>query len=490
MFLRRGCKQASVAAPRKSSTNGRNVPDLFLGGGRNVRIIIIGAGDVGLFIAQTLSREHHDVTVIEVREEIARRVSQSLDIRVITGSGTNPEVLDQAGIAQTDMLIAVTDRDEVNIIACIIASSRARIPMKVARVRDEIYARVLEQLHVEPFRIDLCIRPEQEAASAALKLMEIPGVREVAEFADGKVLLVGTTVDEGSPFLNRPLQEIQADGAPGDKILIVALRRGAQLIIPHGRDVIYPDDEIFLIAERERVLSVLRSLGKMVSPPERIIVYGASKVALYLASQLEESAFSSKLICSDEALCNRLLMRHNRVAILCGEGTDQDLLLEFNVQDADYFVSASDDEEENILVSLLAKRLGARRSMALVSRLSYISLVSSIGVDVVLNPQMAAVNRILRHIRKGEVLSVATLGTERAEAIEAVATDASELVNRPLKEIRFPQDAIIGAVVRDTRIIIPHGETVIQPGDRVVIFAKRRAIPEVERALMVQVELP
>ena len=453
-----------------------------------MRIIIVGAGDVGLYIAQTLSLEHHDVTVVESREDLARRVSKTLDVQVIAGSGTNPDLLEKAGVAQADMLIAVTDRDEVNMLCCFVASSQARIPTKIARIRDEAYARAIQVFHEEPLRIDLCIHPEREAADTALKLMEIPGVKEVVEFVEGKILLVGTTVNDTSPLLHRPLQQIQAGSPQDGKILIVALHRGTQLIIPHGKDIIQPGDEIFIIAERDRVLSVLNALGNTVPPTERVILFGGGKVALYLAQELDNRPFSTKMICSDEALCNRLVEEFKRVMVLCGEGTDEDLLLEFNVQDVDTFISASEDEEANILVALLAKRLGARRTMALVTRLSYISLVSSLGVDVVLNPQMAAVNRILRYIRRGEVLSVATMGRERAEAIEVVAQEASDLVGRPLKELQFPSDAIIGAVSRGGQTIIPHGETVIRPGDRVVIFAKRQAIPEVEKALLVKAE--
>ncbi len=453
-----------------------------------MRIVIVGAGDVGLHIAQTLSREHHDVTLIELRDEVARRVRTTVDVRLIVGSGSSPDILEQAGIDQADMLIAVTERDEVNLLVCFIASSRVRVPMKIARIRDEAYARAMEGFQRDPLHIDLCIHPEKEAAVTALKLMEIPGAREFVEFAGGRVLLVGTRIDTASSLLNRPLRDVRLGGGSGGKVLVVALHRGAQLIIPHGGDCIRPGDEIFLVGERERLPAVLEALGKTVSPTQRVILYGGSKVAVYLAKELEALPFSTKFICPDEAICNRLLEEFDRVMVLCGEGTDQDLLLEFNVQDADYFVSASDDEEANILVALLAKRLGARRTMALVSRLSYVSLASSIGVDVVLNPQMAAINRILRYLRRGEVLSVATMGAERAEAIEVRATEASEIVNRPLKDLRFPEDAIIGAVVRDVSIMIPHGATVILPGDRVVIFAKRQAIPQVEKALMVDVE--
>lgn len=449
-----------------------------------LRVIIVGASEVGLHIAQALSRERHHVILIEMCEEVARRLRMGLDIQVMTGNGADPRVLEEAGIAQADMLVAVTDRDEVNILSCFMASSLTRLPMKVARVRDQAYNTAVEQFRADPFRIDLCLHPEKEAAVTALQLMEIPGGREVAEFAEGKVLLVGTSVDHASPFLNRQLRDVQSGVAPGGKILIVALRRSDHLIIPHGGDLIRPGDEVFLVAERERVFTALRSLGKTIRAPQRVIVYGASKIAQYLAALLEDRPLATKFICSDDGLCNRLLGQFKRVAVLCGEGTDQDLLLEFNVQDVDYFISASEDEEENILVCLLAKRLGAQRTMALVSRLSYISLVSSIGVDVVLNPQMAAVDRILRHVRKGEVLRVATIGGETAEAIEVVASHSSELVGKPLKEVEFPTEAIVGAVVRGDRTIIPHGDTVIQQGDRVIIFAKRGAVAHVERLLM------
>lgn len=450
-----------------------------------MRVIIVGAGEVGLHVAQVLSREHHEVTLIEAREEVARRVGMTLDVQVNIGNGADPRVLEEAGIAQADMFLAVTGRDEVNILSCLVASTLSRLAIKVARVREQAYEAALERLEGEPFGIDLCLHPEREAAKMALQLMEIPSGREVAEFAEGRVLLVSTSIESHSPFLNRRLRDVQAGVAPGGKILIAALRRGDSLIIPRGEDLILEGDQVFIVAERDRVLEALRSLGKETRIPQRVILYGASKVAQYLAHILEERPFSAKLICSDQMVCNRLLAQFKRVAVLCGEGTNQDLLLEFNVQDADFFISASDDEEENILSCLLAKRLGAQRTMALVSRLSYISLVSTIGVDVVLNPQMAAVDRVLRHVRKGEVLRVATLGGETAEAIEAVVGDCSQLLDKPLKELDFPKDAIIGAIVRGGgTILIPHGESVIRRGDRVMIFAKRGAVPQVERLLM------
>ncbi len=448
-----------------------------------MRIIVVGASETGFHLAQVLSREGHEVVVVELREEAARRTRMALDVEVIVGNGADPKVLEDAGLLRADMVIGVTDRDEVNLLCCFMASVTSRMTTKVARIREQAYRAAVERLGGHPFAVDLCLNPEYETALAALRLMEIPGGREVAEFADGRVLLVATSVDRWSPFVGRPLEEVQEGVSPGGKILIAALKRETQLIIPHGKDLVREGDEVFLVAERQSVMSALEAMGKRLEKPQKVIVYGSSKIAQYLAYLLEEGQFAAKFICSDESLCNRLLGELRRVAVLCGEGTDQDLLLEFNVADVDYFVSASEDEEENVLVSLLAKRLGAKRTMALVSRLSYVSLVSNLGVDVVLNPQVASVDRVLRHTRKGDVLRVATLGADAAEAMEAVVGSSSELAGRPLKEIEFPRDAIIGAVVRKEGVTIPHGDTVLHGGDRVVIFAKRAAVKEVESLL-------
>lgn len=455
-------------------------------GGEFVQVLIVGASELGFHLAQVLSREGHEVVVVELREDVAKRMRMALDVEVVVGNGADPKVLEDAGLLRADLVIAVTDRDEANLLCCFMASLASRTTTKVARIRDQAYRTAVERLGGHPFGLDLCLNPEYETALSALRHMEIPGGREVAEFADGRVLVVATSVDKWSPFVDRTLEEVQKGLSFGGKILIVALKRENQLNIPHGKDLVREGDEVFLVAERQSVMDALEALGKHVEKPQKVIVYGESKIAQYLAYLLEEGQFASKFICSDEALCNRLLGELKKVAVLCGEGTDPDLLLEFNVADVDYFVSASGDEEENILVSLLAKRLGAKRTMAVVSRLSYVSLVSNLGVDVVLNPQVASVDRVLRRTRKGEVLRVATLGADAAEAMEAVVGENSELAGRPLREIRFPKEAIIGAVVRREGVTIPHGDTVLQRGDRVVIFSKRTAIREVESLLQLE----
>ena len=452
-----------------------------------MKIIIIGAGDVGYHIAKTLSKENKDVVLIEPKEEAIRWVSETLDVQVIKGSGSNPRIIKEAGIEEADMLIAVTDSDEVNMIACLIAESQAKIPTKIARVRNEAYAsdaKIFDQDHLD---IDLRINPEKEAVDSILGLLEVPGAQEVVDFADGKIKLIGLELDESSPYAGKTLQEIREIN-PEEMALVIAIYRNKQILIPKGKDTILPGDHLFIVAEAKRVSKMTQLMGNKIEPVKRVILHGGSNIGLYLAQELEKTPVSTKIICQDQKRCGLLVEELDRTIVLHGEGTDESLLREENVQDCDFFVSVSEDEEANVLVSLLAKQLGAKRVMSLVNRMSYLPLISTLGVDVVINPQLAAVNRILRYIRKGKVLSVAIMREEEAEAIEVVAMETSDLVNRPLKSIRFPRNAIIGAVVRNGETIIPYGETIIQPGDRVLIFARKSAIKAVEKALTVKLE--
>ena len=453
-----------------------------------MRIIVIGAGQVGYHIAETLSNLKHDVTVIELDDGLARKVDESLDVHVVIGSGSHPEVLKQAGIENADMLIAVTERDEVNMIACLIASFQSKIAKKIARIRDEAYGRNFRLLIGAPLEIDLFIHPEQEAAIKAISLIEVPGASDVVSFEEGRVVLAGAPVSPKSPWIGRRILEIGSIGDKRGKVLIVAIHREERLVIPRGKDTIKAGDELFFIAEQNQLSPVLEDLGRDVSPTRRVFVTGGTKVALNIARELETRSINTKIICKDPDLCEQLGEEFHRLMVLVGEGTDQRLLLEENIRDVDVFIAAAEDEEENILSALLAKQLGAKRTMALASRLSYVSLLNTLGVDVVLNPRIAAVNRILRYIRRGKVLNVATMGGDQAEALEIEALDTSDIVNRPIRDIRFPKDAIIGAVIREEKTIIPHGETVIEPGDRVIIIAARDAVPRVEKALTVKLE--
>ena len=453
-----------------------------------MRIIVIGAGQVGYHLAETLSNLRHDVTVIEMDDEQARKVDESLDVRVVIGSGSHPEVLKQAGIENADMLIAVTERDEVNMIACLIASFQSKVAKRIARIRDEAYGRNFRMLIGESLEIDLYIHPEQEAAIKAISLIEIPGASDAVSFEGGQVVLAGAAVGPKSPWVGRRIMEFGSMEDRRGKVLIVAIHRKGKIVIPKGKDTIMAEDEMFFIAEQSHLSPVLAELGRDVTPTRRVIVTGGTKVALNIARKLETSSINTKLICTDRDLCEQLSEEFHRIMVLVGEGTDQSLLFEENIRDVDVFIAATDDEEENILSALLAKQLGAKRTMALASRLSYVALLNTLGVDVVLNPRIAAVNRILRYIRRGKVLNVATMGGEQAEALEIEALDTSDIVNRPIRDIRFPKDAIIGAVIRDGKTVIPHGETVITPGDRVIIIAARDAVPRVEKALTVKLE--
>jgi trk system potassium uptake protein TrkA len=453
-----------------------------------MKVIIIGAGDVGYNIGKTLIGEKKDVIFIDPDEEAIRRVRETLDVQAIKGSGSNPEILREAGIEKSDMLIAVTDSDEVNMIACLIAESLAKIHTKIARVRNEAYSTITKIFDRNHLDIDLQINPEKEAVKNILSLMEFPGTREVIDLADGKIRLVGIEIDDTSPFVGKTLEEIRISN-PEYKILVIAIDRNHKVIIPKGKDLLLSGDHVFIIAEANKVFQVLRFMRKDVEQVRRVIIFGGGNIALYLAKEIEKRGhISTKLICPDEKRCHFFVESLEKTIVLLGDGTDDLLLREENIKECDFFIAISEDEEANVLASLLAKQLGATRVMTLVNRLAYIPLISTLGVDYVINPQLAAVDRILRYIRKGKVLSVASMREQNAEVIEVVAMETSDLVNRPLKMVGFPKDAIVGAIVRGKETIIPHGGTIVEPGDRVIIFALKSAIKEVEKALMVKLE--
>ncbi len=452
-----------------------------------MKIIIIGGGDVGLHLARRLSRESEDVVVIEKNESQIKQILETSDVQVLQGSGSSLGILREAGIEHAEMVIAVTDSDEVNMIVSLIADTQANVPVKIARIRNQEYTKASEILGKEHLNIDLVINPESEAIESVAKLLDIPGANEVVDFADGKVQMIGVRVDHNSPIVGKKLLDFRGGEFEGE-FLVAAISRGNRIIIPRGQDTVFAGDLLFAITEPNEIPRVFQFVGKEEETTKRVIIMGGGNIALNLALKLEEKGVNAKIIEEDEARCSQFAEILDKVVVLQGKGTDKDLLKEEGIKDLSYFIAASEDEEKNVLVSLLAKRLGARRVMALTHDITYHQLISTIGIDVVISPTFAAVNSILRYVRRGKVISVATFQEETAEAIEVVALETSDLVNKPLRSIRFPKGAIIGAVVRNDATIIPTGNTVILPGDRVIIVAIRPAIPKVEKALMVKLE--
>ncbi|MBE9504856.1 MAG: Trk system potassium transporter TrkA [Proteobacteria bacterium] len=452
-----------------------------------MQIIIIGAGEVGYSIAEILSRENKDVVVIDADAARLKRVSDGLDIKTVCGSGSNPKVLSMAGLNQADMLIAVTDSDEVNMIACLIAGSQANIPVKIARIRNPEYAENTTILDKKHLNIDLAISPERAAADVILNILAVPHASSVAEFFEGKVKLFSLKVNSGCPVIGKLLKDLPFLH-PGSNVLIPAICREGKIIIPRGNDLILEGDEVYTITASENVSRVISFFGFDADKGRRVMIAGGGRIGHYLAKKLEKQGISVKIVERCEAKCEEIAEDLKKTVVLNGDVSEQDLLTEENISNMDYFIAVTNDDEVNILSSILAKQMGAKTVITLVNKATYIPLTSQVGIDVALSPRLSTVSGILQYARRGKILSLTSIHEEDAEAIEVIALETSDIVNKPLKDIKEPKGAIIGAIEREGRVIIPKGEDVVLPGDRVLIFTLRASIKDVEKSLMVKME--
>jgi trk system potassium uptake protein len=450
-----------------------------------MKIIIVGAGEVGYHIAERLSQENQDVFVIDRDPEKIRRVTENLDVQALLGPGTSPKLLKTSGIKEADMLVAATDSDEVNLIACLLARNLNPYILKIARVRNREYLEEKELFSPELLGVDRIINPESVMVETIRSLMLVPGASDVVDFENGRVKLVGITIKPDSPFAGRQLLSFK--GLEG-RVLVGAIVRGEQVFIPHGEDTIRPNDLIYLVIKSDEMPY---GLGLFEFEPReggRVLVVGAGETGATLASALEQQKMAVKVIEKDEKKCTALAEKLNKAIIIHGDGTDKGLLQEENISEMDFMVAVTGDEESNILISLLAKALGAKKTITRINKLSYISLVSAIGIDTVVSSRFSAVRAILRYIRKGRIISVAPLKGEHAEAIEAEALETSEIVNVPLARVKFPKGTLVGAIIRGGEIIIPKGDSVIRPKDRLIILALQKALPKLEKLLTVKLD--
>jgi len=450
-----------------------------------MKIIIIGAGEVGFNIAQRLSEENHDVVVIEKDPNKIRHIQNVIDVQAILGSGTNPSTLGEAGIKESDIIVAATDSDEVNLIACFYAQYLTDYITKIARVRNPDYMEHREIFNQDFLNIDLLINPESEMVASMLRLTEVPAASEVIDFVDGRVKLIGITIKDDSPLVGRKLSSFTD---LEHIILIGVIVRGEEVIIPKGQDTIQPNDLIYCVARREEVPNIFRLLNLREEGLSRLMIVGGGETGLALATSLDTTTINTKIIERDGQRCLELAEKLENVVVLNGDGTDRELLMEENVADVDIMVAVTGDEENNVLISLLGKALGAKKTVTRIGKLSYIPLVSAIGIDTVVSPRLSAIRAILQYIRKGKVISVAPLKGEGAEAIEFEALETSDIVNTPLSKVKFPKEAIVGAIVRGEEVIIPRGHNVIKPHDHLIIFAVKGAIRKLEKLFTVKLE--
>lgn len=453
-----------------------------------MKIIILGAGQVGASVAHNLASETNDITVIDTNGEKLQDLQARLDIRTVEGKASHPAVLTQAGAEDADMLIALTNSDEVNMIACQVAHTLFRTPTKIARVRSGEYLRHQELFQPESLPIDVLISPEQLVTDYIQRLIEHPGALQVLDFADGKVRLVGVKAYYGGPLVGHALHTLPKR-IPGIHMRVAAIFRQGSPIIPEGDTIIQADDEVFFIAARKNIRAVMSELRKLDKNVKRLILAGGGNIGMRLAQALEER-FQVKIIEHNPMVAKRISEQLARTIVLQGDAADEDLLLEENIEHTDIFCAVTNDDEANILSAMLAKRLGARKAMSLINRPSYVDLVESSGiVDVAISPQQATIGTLLTYVRRGDVARVHSLRRGAAEAIEAVPhgdRKTSKVVGRRIEEINLPPGTTIGAIVRNDEVIICHHDTVIESEDHVILFlVDKQRIGEVERLFQV-----
>jgi trk system potassium uptake protein TrkA len=454
-----------------------------------VKIVILGAGQVGSTLAENLAGEANDITVVDRDAQALKRLQERLDVRTVHGHAAYPDTLRRAGAEDADLLIAVTSSDETNMLACRISQMLFHTPTKIARVRATEYHQEEDKLFLpDALSVDMRISPEQLVTEAILRLIEYPGALQVVDFADGRVRLVGVRAYYGGPLVGRQLKELPSHLPAGVDARVAAIYRRGKPILPEGDTVIEADDEVFFVAAAVHIPKIMGELRRLDRPVKRVMLAGGGKIGARLAQALSDKV-QVKLIENDRDKAQRLSETLNHVVVLAGDAANEALLEEENIDDVDVFCAVTNDDEANILSAMLAKRLGARKALSLINRLAYVELVEGGAIDVAVSPQQATVSALLAHVRRGDVVNVHSLRRGAAEAIEAVAhgdRSTSKVVGRRLEEIRLPPSTTIGAVVRGDEVLIAHGDTVVEAEDHVILFiVDKKRVREVEKLFQV-----
>lgn len=452
-----------------------------------MKIIILGAGQVGVTVAQSLASEANDITVIDRYPELLKELQDRLDIKTITGHASHPDVLRAAGIEDADIILAVTNTDETNMIACQIAHSLFHTPTCLARVRAADYLVHPELFTPTAVPIDFIISPEKLVTTFIRHLIEQPGVLQILDFVDGKVKLVAVRAHVGGPLIGLELRSI-AEQMPRVETRVVAIFRRNQAIFPDGNTIIEADDEVFFLAADRDITAIVAAFRRSDKPNRRVIIAGGGNIGKRLA-ELIESKYHVKIIERDVERCRYLAETLHDTIILRGDAADADLLKEEDIDDTDVYCALTDDDEANILSAMLAKRLGARKTLSIINRSSYVEVAQGTAVDIAISPAQVTIGALLAHIRRGDVVAVHSLRRGTAEAIEVVAhgdRQTSQVVGRRVDELQLPHSVNIGAIVRSGELVFPRKDTVIEQDDHVILFlADKRQIVDVERLFQV-----
>lgn len=452
-----------------------------------MKIIILGAGQVGGTLAENLASEANDITVVDTDGDRLRELQDRIDIRTVQGKGSYPNILRQAGADDADMLVAVTNSDEVNMIACQIAYTLFHTPTKIARVRAVPYMTRGNLFSNEALPIDVLISPEQLVTNHIKRLIEHPGALQVLDFAEGKVQLVAVKAYHGGPLVGQELRFLRQH-MPSIDTRVAAIFRRDRAIMPEGSTTIEVDDEVFFIAAKNHIRAVMSELRKLEHGYSKIIIAGGGNIGERLAEAVE-SRYQVKIIDHNASRCHQLSANLNRAIVIQGSSSDQELLLEENIEETDVFLALTNDDEANIMSSLLAKRLGARKVMTLINNPAYVDLVQGGDIDIAISPQQATIGSLLAHVRRGDIVNVHSLRRGAAEAIEAIAHGdkrSSKVVGRAIADIDLPEGTTIGAIVRDHEVIIAHDDVVVNSNDHVILFLiDKKRIRDVERLFSV-----
>tara|TARA_R110001606_G_scaffold346892_5_gene496096 strand:+ start:59238 stop:60611 length:1374 start_codon:yes stop_codon:yes gene_type:complete len=452
-----------------------------------MKILILGAGQVGASVAASLVSENDDITVVDSNNELLLKLQDHYDIRTIQGHASHPDVLAQAGAADADLILAVTNSDETNMIACQICHSLYKTPTKIARIRSTEYLSKPELFGNDAIAIDMLISPEQIVTDYIERLINHPNALQVLDFAEGKVQLVAMKAFHGGPLVGSPLSDLRIH-IPKTPTRVAAIFRNGYPIIPKAKTVIEADDEVFFIAAKKDIHSVMSELRRMDKPYKRIMLAGGGHIGERLAKALEND-YQVKIIEANPKRAEHLSEQLANTIVLLGDVANEELLQEEDIDKVDLFCALTNDDEANILSAMLAKRLGARKVLSLINRASYVDLIESSSIDIALSPQQATIGSLLAHIRRGDIVAVHSLRRGAAEAMEAIAhgdKNSSLVVGRRIDEINLPPGTTIGAIVRGEQVIITHHDSVIEAEDHVILFLiHKRYVKEVERLFQV-----
>nr|WP_298704237.1 Trk system potassium transporter TrkA [uncultured Veillonella sp.] len=433
-----------------------------------MKIIVVGAGKVGYSVAQRLVQDEHDVYIIEKSAERIRKIENSLDVSLVQGNGSSLKLLKQIGMDDVGMLIAVTDSDEVNMLACSVAKIGG-IPKTIARVRDNEYLQDDNRKLQEQLGVDLFINPELVTAQELVQVLQTPAALDVEDFASGAVRLMEFKMSEDIPYVNKRLRDIRFPAS----VLVVGILRNGEMIIPHGESRLMPYDKVFILGAKDSMEQIALEFHEenLSLDTKRVVLVGAGLIGCNLAVLLERAGFIVKIIEKDLKRCEYLATLVNDSMVINGDGTNMELLEAEEISDSDAIICLTDDDKLNLLVALLAKHLGVPKTIVRVGRPEYIVLMEQVGIDIVFSPRLLTSGEILRMVRKGEhVMSISTFEGSKAEAVEVELTEVSPLVNCALKDLKLPGKALVGAIVRNGSTIVPTGNTVLEAKDHIVFF--------------------